>query len=156
MRRGLAGGGLERRAYSRGETEGLTKFYGRNRGIWFVDLAVNEGGVFGFLGPNGADKTTSIRTLLNFLRPTDVQARILGMDTRRESVRTREGVGNLPGEFALENRMTGEKLLQFFARLRGVEDLGYAYELAERLGAGLHRPSRRSGSYRPCSTSRSS
>lgn len=125
------------------ETEGLTKFYGRSRGIWFVDLMVNEGEVFGFLGPNGAGKTTTIRTLLNFLRPTDGQAWIFGMDTRRESVAVRERVGNLPGEFALEDRMTGEKLLRFFARLRGVKDLGYAYELAERLGAELHRPMRR-------------
>lgn len=121
------------------ETEGLTKFYGRSRGIWFVDLAVHEGQVFGFLGPNGAGKTTTIRTLLNFLRPTDGQAWIFGMNTRRESVKIRDRVGNLPGEFALEDRMTGEKLLRFFARLRGMEDLGYAYELAERLGADLVR-----------------
>jgi len=56
-------------------------------------------------------------------------------------IRTR--VGNLPGEFALEDRMTGEGLLRFFARLRGVGDLGYAHELAERLGADLRRPMRR-------------
>ena len=125
------------------ETDGLTKFYGRSRGIRFVDLEVNEGEVFGFLGPNGAGKTTTIRTLLNFLRPTDGRAWIFGMDTRRESVRIRERVGNLPGEFALEDRMTGEKLLRFFARLRGVGDLDCAYELAERLSADLHRPMRR-------------
>ncbi len=80
---------------------------------------MNEGEVFGFLGPNGAGKTTTIRTLLDFLRPADGGAWIFGMDTRRESVRIRERVGNLPGEFALEDRMTGEKLLRFFARLRG-------------------------------------
>ncbi len=71
---------------------------------------MNEGEVFGFLGPNGAGKTTTIRTLLNFLGPADGGAWIFGMDTRRESVRIRERVGNLPGEFALEDRMTGEKL----------------------------------------------
>ena len=126
------------------ETEGLTKTYGRkSRGIEGVDLEVWEGEVFGFLGPNGAGKTTTIRTLLNFLRPTSGRAWILGLDTRRESVRIRAEVGNLPGEFALEDRMTGEKLLRFFARLRGVRDLGYAHELAERLGADLHRPMRR-------------
>lgn len=65
------------------------------------------------------------------------------MDSRRESVAIRERVGNLPGEFALEDRMTGEGLIWFFAHLRGVKDLGYAYELAERLGADLHRPMRR-------------
>src|SRR5438270_17464 len=101
------------------ESEGLTKIYGRKRGIWEVDLEVNEGEVFGFLGPNGAGKTTTIRTLLNFLRPTGGGAWIFGMDTRRESVAVRERVGNLSGEFALENRMTGEKLLRFLAWLRG-------------------------------------
>jgi ABC-2 type transport system ATP-binding protein len=55
-------------------------------------------------------------------------------------VEVRARVGNLPGEFALEDKMTGEGLLRFFARLRGVKDLGYPHELAERLGAELHRP----------------
>ena len=124
-------------------TERLTKTYGKNRGIRDVDLEVLEGEVFGFLGPNGAGKTTTIRTLLGFLRPTSGDARIFGLDVRNESVEIRSRLGNLPGEFALEDRMTGEQLLGFFARLRGVKDLGYAYELAERLGADLHRPMRR-------------
>jgi ABC-2 type transport system ATP-binding protein len=58
-------------------------------------------------------------------------------------VQIRARVGNLPGEFALEDKMTGEGLLKYFARLRGVEDLGYAHEISERLGAELHRPMRR-------------
>jgi len=124
-------------------TERLTKAYGKNRGIRGVDLEVREGEVFGFLGPNGAGKTTTIRTLLGFLRPTSGDARIFGLDVRNESVEIRSRLGNLPGEFALEDRMTGEQLLGFFARLRGVKDLGYAHELAERLGADLHRPMRR-------------
>lgn len=126
------------------ETEKLTKVYGRKaRGIEDVDLIVEEGEVFGFLGPNGAGKTTTIRVLLNFLRPTGGWARVFGMDSRGESVEIRSRVGNLPGEFALEDRMTGEELLRFFARLRGVKDLGHAYELAERLGADLKRQMRR-------------
>ncbi len=125
-------------------TEGLTKTYGRrSRGVEDVNLEVNEGEVFGFLGPNGAGKTTTIRTLLNFLHPTGGRAEVFGMDSRRESVAIRERVGNLPGEFSLEDRMTGERLLRFFARLRGVEDLSYAHELAGRLGADLRRPMRR-------------
>lgn len=124
-------------------TERLTKTYGKNRGIREVDLEVLEGEVFGFLGPNGAGKTTTIRTLLGLLRPTSGDASIFGLDVRNESVEIRARLGNLPGEFALEDRMTGEQLLGFFARLRGVRDLGYAHELAERLGADLRRPMRR-------------
>jgi ABC-2 type transport system ATP-binding protein len=126
------------------ETEKLTKSYGRKaRGIEEVDLAVEEGEVFGFLGPNGAGKTTTVRTLLGFLRPTGGRGEVFGLDIRKDSVEVRARVGNLPGEFALEDKMTGEGLLRFFARLRGVNDLGYARELAERLGAELHRPMRR-------------
>ena len=126
------------------ETEKLTKSYGRKaRGIEAVDLAVEEGEVFGFLGPNGAGKTTTVRTLLGFLRPTSGRGEVFGLDIRKDSVEVRARVGNLPGEFALEYKMTGEGLLRFFARLRGVKDLGYARELAERLGAELHRPMRR-------------
>jgi ABC-2 type transport system ATP-binding protein len=126
------------------ETEKLTKSYGRKaRGIEEVDLAVEEGEVFGFLGPNGAGKTTTVRTLLGFLRPTGGRGEVFGLDIRKDSVEVRARVGNLPGEFALEDKMTGEGLLRFFARLRGVKDLGYARELAERLGAELQRPMRR-------------
>ena len=125
------------------ETSGLTKTYGKDRGIKNVDLTVNEGEVFGFLGPNGAGKTTTVRTLLGFMKPTDGKAEVLGMDIEKDSVGIRSMVGNLPGEFALEDRMTGEQLLKFFARLRGVKNLDYAYEIAERIGADMGRPMRR-------------
>jgi beta-exotoxin I transport system ATP-binding protein len=125
-------------------TEKLTKSYGRKaRGIEEVDLAVEEGEVFGFLGPNGSGKTTTVRTLLGFLRPTGGRGEVFGLDIIKDSVGVRARIGNLPGEFALEDKMTGEGLLRFFARLRGVKDLGYARELAERLGAELHRPMRK-------------
>jgi ABC-2 type transport system ATP-binding protein len=126
------------------QTEKLTKSYGRKaRGIEEVDLAVEEGEVFGFLGPNGAGKTTTVRTLLGFLQPTGGRGEVFGLDIRKDSVKVRARVGNLPGEFALEDKMTGDDLLRFFARLRGVKDLGYARELSERLGAELHRPMRK-------------
>lgn len=123
--------------------EDLTKIYGQNRGIKDVNLTVEQGEVFGFLGPNGAGKTTTIRTLLGFMSPTSGRAEIFGMDTRKKSVEIRAMVGNLPGEFALEDRMNGECLLKFFARLKGVKSLDYAHELARRLDADLQRPMRR-------------
>ncbi len=65
-----------------------------------MDLMVERGEVFGFLGPNGAaGKTTTIRTLLGFLRPSGGRAWIFGMDIRKQSVEIRARVGNLPGEF---------------------------------------------------------
>ena len=52
------------------ETRGLTKYYGKSRGVIGLDLAVQEGEFFGFIGPNGAGKSTSIRCLLGLIRPT--------------------------------------------------------------------------------------
>ena len=125
------------------EAQRLTKSYGNNRGIRDVDLTVEEGEIFGFLGPNGAGKTTMVRTLLGFMKPTSGRAEIFGLDTGKESVKIRANVGNLPGEFTLEDRTTGERLLRYFARLHGVKDLEYARELADRLDADLDRPMRR-------------
>ena len=61
-------------------------------------------------------------------RPTGGRGEVFGLDIRKDSVEIRARVSNLPGEFALEDRMTGEGLLKYFARLRGVGDLGYAHE----------------------------
>jgi len=121
-------------------TSGLTKTYGNDRGILDLDLEIEAGEVFGFLGPNGAGKTTTIRTLLNFLRPTSGSATIFGLDSRTESVAIRAAVGNLPGEFTLEEKLTGEQLLRYYGRLRGVHDLSYGHELARLIDADLKRP----------------
>jgi ABC-2 type transport system ATP-binding protein len=125
------------------ETRDLTKTYGANRGIHDVNLTINEGEIFGFLGPNGAGKSTTMRTLLGFMKPTSGDGRIFGHDIVTESVEIRRHVGNLPGEFALEDRMTGRQMVKLFAGLRGVTDLSHADKLAERIDADLDRPTRR-------------
>ena len=56
------------------ETEKLTKYYGRARGIVDLDLKVESGEYFGFIGPNGAGKSTTIRSLLGLIRPTSGKA----------------------------------------------------------------------------------
>lgn len=124
------------------ETDRLTKRYGSERGIVDVDLSVAAGEVFGFLGPNGAGKTTTIRTLLDLLHPTSGSARIFGLDSRRDSRAIRARLGNLPGEFAFEEHMTGRELLRLFAGLRGLDGLGRVQQLAERFEADLSRPLR--------------
>ena len=124
-------------------TDNLTKTYGANRGVRDVSLNIHQGEIFGFLGPNGAGKSTTMRTLLGFMKPTSGGGRIFGYDIVDESVEIRKHVGNLPGEFALEDRMTGRQMIELYAGLRGVTDLTYADELAERLDADLDRPTRR-------------
>ena len=124
-------------------TQGLTKIYGRRLGIEGLDLEVRRGEIFGFIGPNGAGKTTTIRLLLDLLHPTRGRAEVLGLDSHRQTVEVRRSVGYLPGEFGLDVRMTGRQLVSNFARLRGMQDLGSADRLAERLGVDLDLPTGR-------------
>ena len=103
-------------------------------------MTVEAGEVFGFLGPNGAGKTTTIRTLLDYLHPTSGSARVFGRDSRRDSVAIHARLGNLPGDFAYDPKLSGRDILSFFAELRGIGGLGRAGELAERFNADLDRP----------------
>jgi ABC-2 type transport system ATP-binding protein len=122
------------------ETSGLTKYYGPHRGIIEVDLVVEPGQVFGFLGPNGAGKTTAMRLLLDFLRPTEGRARVLGLDSRADSLEIRRRVGYLAGDVALYQRLTGRALCQWLATLRGGAGVDRIDGLADRLGLDLDRP----------------
>jgi beta-exotoxin I transport system ATP-binding protein len=121
-------------------TEGLTKYYGRARGIVDVDLVVEAGEVFGFLGPNGAGKTTTIRLMLDLIRPTRGRVELFGLDARRDGVEIRRRVGYLPGELRLYERLTVRELFRYFAHLRRMRGLGRAEPLAQRLELELDRP----------------
>jgi ABC-2 type transport system ATP-binding protein len=114
-------------------TQGLTKTYGKQRGIVDLDLEVGPGRVFGFLGPNGAGKSTTIRVLLDLIRPTTGRASVLGLDSRRDSLAIRRRTGYLPGELSLYPRLTGHETLRYFANLRGGVDKGYVDDLCRRL-----------------------
>jgi ABC-2 type transport system ATP-binding protein len=120
-------------------THGLTKFYGSRRGIEGLDLIVERGEVVGFLGPNGAGKTTTIRLLLGLIRPTGGTAEVLGHDVVSDGVRLRARLGYLPGDLALYDRMRGDDLLRFLARMRGGVPAGRYRELAARLDLDLSR-----------------
>ena len=122
------------------DTDRLSKLYDDSRGIRELTMSVARGEVFGFLGPNGAGKTTTIRTLLDLLHPTTGSARILGLDSHRDSVSIRARLGNLPGDFGFGKHTTGQEALALSARLRRVTDLSYADALARRLHADLTRP----------------
>jgi len=121
------------------QTEGLTKYYGKARGIIDVNLSVREGEVFGFLGPNGAGKTTMIRLLMDYIRPTSGRATVLGLDSHADALKIHARTGILPGDLALYPKLTGEENLRYLASLRGGVDWAYVRELAERLDADLSR-----------------
>ncbi len=119
--------------------EGLTKHYGKVQALNDLHLEVYQGEIFGYLGPNGAGKTTTIRLLLDLIRPTAGRATIFGLDVNRDSVRLHERLGNLPGELALWNHMTGWELVDYLGGLRGGVDRKYVGELAERLDMEMNR-----------------
>ncbi len=99
-------------------SEKLTKYYGKQRGVIELSFAVRKGEIFGYLGPNGAGKTTTIRLLLNFIFPTSGKAYVFGLDTVKDSLKIRQNVGYVPGEVHLYPKMTGEELINYFARFR--------------------------------------
>jgi ABC-2 type transport system ATP-binding protein len=113
------------------ETEGLTKYYGRTKGIEDLSLSIEEGEIFGYLGPNGAGKTTTIRLLLNLIFPTRGKAKIFGKSVVKDGVEIRSRVGYIPGEVSLYEKMTGEEIISYFAGIRGQKPLRFK-ELQER------------------------
>ena len=100
------------------ETHGLTKYYGKIRGIEDVSFTVKPGEIFGFLGPNGAGKTTTIRTLLGFLKPTRGEAYIFGLDITEDEAAIKQDVGYIPGDLNLYSHLTGGQFLDYFTSLR--------------------------------------
>lgn len=124
------------------EISKLTKFYGAVRGVEDVDLTVNRGEIFGFLGPNGSGKSTTIRVIVDMLRPTSGSVKVFGLDSRTDSIKIHHRIGYLPGELAMYDRMTARQMLGFFASIRGLEDLSKMHLLAERFDLDLDRPFR--------------
>ena len=118
-------------------TENLTKFYGHRPGVQDLTLGVEPGEVFGFLGTAGAGKTTTIRMLLDFVRPTAGRALVLGQDVHKHSLDIRRQVGYLPAKFSFSGRMTGEDCLRYLAGLRGDVSWAYVQALSEQLGINL-------------------
>jgi ABC-2 type transport system ATP-binding protein len=117
--------------------QGLTKFYGKTRGVESLTFDVEPGEVFGFLGPNGAGKTTTIRTMLDFIRPTSGTISVFGLDPREDGPAMRARIGYLPGEFGLYERLNGADYLGTFAALRGDVPWAQVSSLADRLKLDL-------------------
>jgi beta-exotoxin I transport system ATP-binding protein len=117
--------------------QGLSKFYGRRRGLDGLDLEVQAGEVYGFLGPNGAGKTTTIRLLLDLIHPTSGSASVLGEDPRVGGAALRARLGYLPGDFNVDGGQSGRELLRHLAYLRGGVPAAQLNALAERFDLDL-------------------
>ncbi len=104
------------------ELRDFVKHYGDVEAVRGIDLTVEKGEVFGFLGPNGAGKTTTIRTMLDYIRRTDGEVRVLGLDSHDDTGEIRRRIGYLPGEFGLFENLRVRAFLLYLLDVRGAQD----------------------------------
>ena len=102
------------------EVRGLVKRFGDFTAVDRIDFTVRRGEIFGFLGPNGSGKTTTIRMLLGLLRPTAGNAEVLGFDIGRKTDEIRKRIGYMSQRFSLYDDLTVVENLNFFGRTYGV------------------------------------
>ena len=103
------------------EVENLTKYYGDFPAVEDISFTVNKGEVLGFLGPNAAGKTTTMRVLTGFMPPTSGSARIAGFDVVDQSLEARRHIGYLPETVPLYTEMSVVDYLDFMGKIRGMD-----------------------------------
>lgn len=116
------------------ELTGVTKRFGTQTAVCELDLSIPEGAIYGFIGPNGSGKTTTIRMILRILHPDEGTVSVLG---RGAGDCADDRVGYLPEERGLYRRMRVRDLLRYYARLKGARDCEPEIDRwLGRLGAG--------------------
>ena len=122
------------------ETNGLSRHFGSFTAVDSVDLSIEEGDIFGFLGPNGSGKTTLIRMLCGLLRPTSGEARVMGHDVIRESESIKQTIGYMSQQFSLYTDLTVMQNLRFYASIYGVPRREMSERIEEAIDiVDLHR-----------------
>ncbi len=117
------------------DVRGLNKFFGKNHVVRDLSLSVRRGEIFGFLGPNGSGKTTSIRMLCGLLTPDSGEGRCLGFDIVREAKSIKREVGYMTQRFSFWEDLTIRENLNFTARMYGMDDArAHVDEALEHLG----------------------
>jgi ABC-2 type transport system ATP-binding protein len=107
---------------------GLRKDFGSFAAVDGIDLTVGRGEIFGFLGPNGSGKTTTIRMLCGVIEPSGGGARVMGYDICSEAEQVRSNIGYMSQKFSLFTDLTVDENLRFYGGVYGLSD----EKLAER------------------------
>ncbi len=115
------------------KTNGLTRDYGEGRGIFGIDLEIKKGEVFGYVGTNGSGKTTTIRSMMGFIKADSGSSDLLGMDSWKNAPEIMQSVSYIPGEIAFPALATGTEFLKSQAEYLGVTDYTYMNHLIELL-----------------------
>jgi ABC-2 type transport system ATP-binding protein len=119
---------------------GLSKSFGDKLVVDGLDLRVERGAIYGFLGPNGSGKTTSIRMLCGLLTPDAGSGTCLGLDVLRDSAAIKQQVGYMTQKFSWWEDLTIEENLRFAARMHQLrEPRRIVDETLERLGLSSRR-----------------
>ncbi|PGZ93268.1 ABC transporter ATP-binding protein [Bacillus sp. AFS029533] len=113
------------------EINNLTKTYGNSRGITDISFNIEEGEIFGFIGPNSAGKSTTIRTLLSLIYPTSGNAKIFGKDCIQFAPEIKKDIGYLPSEVFYYDNMKVMDLLKYSASFYKKDCTKRIKELAE-------------------------
>jgi ABC-2 type transport system ATP-binding protein len=117
------------------EVRGLSKSFGDREVVHDLSMRVKRGTIYGFLGPNGSGKTTTIRMLCGLLTPDSGEGTCLGYDIRRDADKIKREVGYMTQRFSLYQDLSVRENLEFVARLYGVRDArGTARDMIKRLG----------------------
>jgi ABC-2 type transport system ATP-binding protein len=117
------------------DVKGLTKSFGGREVVHDLSMQVKRGSIYGFLGPNGSGKTTTIRMLCGLLTPDSGEGTCLGYDIRRDADKIKRQVGYMTQRFSLYQDLSVRENLEFVARLYGMRDArGAAREMINRLG----------------------
>jgi ABC-2 type transport system ATP-binding protein len=117
------------------DVKGLTKSFGGREVVHDLSMQVKRGAIYGFLGPNGSGKTTTIRMLCGLLTPDSGQGTCLGFDIRADADKIKRRVGYMTQRFSLYQDLSVRENLEFVARLYGVPDAGgAARDMIKRLG----------------------
>ena len=117
------------------DVKGLTKSFGGREVVHDLSMQVKRGSIYGFLGPNGSGKTTTIRILCGLLTPDSGEGTCLGYDIRRDAEKIKRQVGYMTQRFSLYQDLSVRENLEFVARLYGLTDArGAAREMIKRLG----------------------